>query len=80
MSNECNEVPPDFKRALVSYLDKAESTGVGVGIGRIGEEIITPPLALASGGGAVHGAKHWLHTGCRRKGRGGNGVMMKDIK
>jgi hypothetical protein len=27
----CNRVPPDSGRAPVSYLDKAESTGVGVG-------------------------------------------------
>jgi hypothetical protein len=81
MGTRCKKVPPDFKRALVSYLDKAELTGVGVGIGeRRGEGVITPPSALALDGGAVHGAKHWFLPRCRRKGCGGNGVMMKDIK
>jgi hypothetical protein len=31
VSSLCNEVPPNFERALMLYLDKAESTGVGVG-------------------------------------------------
>jgi hypothetical protein len=74
-------VPPNFERALVLYLDKVELTEEGVEIGRIGEEgVITPPSALALDGGAVHGAKHWLCPGCRRKGCKGKGVMMKDIK
>jgi hypothetical protein len=77
----CNKVAPDFKRALVSYLDKVELTGVGVGIGEgRGEGVITPPSALALDGGAAHGAKHWLHPRYRRKGCGGKGVMMKGIK
>jgi hypothetical protein len=79
--NQCNEVPPDFKRAVVLYLDKVESTGGGVGIGEgRGEGVITPPSALALDGGAVHRAKHRLCPRCRRKGCGGNGVMMKGIK
>ncbi|KAF9508606.1 hypothetical protein BS47DRAFT_1415823 [Hydnum rufescens UP504] len=43
----CNKVPPSSGGHLLSYLDKVELTGEGVGIGQRG---ITPPLALASGG------------------------------
>jgi hypothetical protein len=79
--NQCNEVPPNFERALVSYFDKVELTDVGVGIGEgRGEGVITPPSALALDGGAVDRAKHWLHPRYRRKGCGGKGVMMKGIK
>ncbi|KAF9505184.1 hypothetical protein BS47DRAFT_1368268 [Hydnum rufescens UP504] len=51
---KCNKVPPSSGGHLLSYLDKVELTGEGVGIGRRGEGVITPPLALASGGGAAN--------------------------
>ncbi|KAF9503427.1 hypothetical protein BS47DRAFT_1369542 [Hydnum rufescens UP504] len=48
--------------------------------GEEGGRVITPPLALALGGGAAHRAKHWLCPEHRRKGCGWNGRMMKDSK
>ncbi|KAF9508392.1 hypothetical protein BS47DRAFT_1366001 [Hydnum rufescens UP504] len=78
LSKYDNKCPPELGGTL---LHKVELTGEGVGIGRIrGERVITPPLALASGGGAANRAKHWLCPGHKRKGCEGVGVMMKDIK
>jgi hypothetical protein len=64
----------------MSYLDKAELTGEGVGIGERGEGITLPPLALASCGGTAHRAKHWLHSEYSGKGCEGMEVMMQDSK
>ena len=61
----------------MSYLDKVELTW---GRGEVGEEVILPPSALASGGGTMDRAKHWLCSGHGRKGCEGRGVMMKDVK
>ena len=70
-------MPPNFGRALESCLDKVESTG---GRGEMGEETIQLPSALALDRGAIHGAKHLLHSKHGGKGCGGSGVMMKVIK
>ena len=64
----------------MSYLDKVELTRGRGGYGRRGEEITLPPSALASGGGTMDRAKHWLRSGHGGKGCEGKGVMMKGIK
>ena len=65
----------------MSFLDKVKLTGGRGGLREIeGRRVILPPLALASGGGTVHRAKHWLCSESRGKGCKGMGVMVKGIK
>ncbi|KAF9520810.1 hypothetical protein BS47DRAFT_1426614 [Hydnum rufescens UP504] len=79
--HSCNEVPPGFRRTLVVVLGQSRVDRLGAGWegirGEEGERVITPPLALALGGGAAHRAKHWLFPEHRRKGCKGMGMMVK---
>ncbi|KAF9510928.1 hypothetical protein BS47DRAFT_1364146 [Hydnum rufescens UP504] len=79
--DQCNEVPPRFRRTLIVVLGQSGVNRLGAGWegirGEEGERVITSPLALALGGGAAHRAKHWLCPEHRRKGCEGMGMMVK---